>query len=340
MATDEPLGEPYELGAFLPPPESPAWEPPPWPKDCPEPGVYDDLDFATYKAIPAVNASVLKLATPLHQKAWREGRLDADTRARKFGRAFHCKALEPQHFKERFLIATACCEPLKSGARKGQPCGVASTCFDKEAGKWYCKTHAKQHETEEPTDFLSEAESQSLKEMVSQMCDVHPVGNMLHRYGGCEVTMIFERDGLPCKLRMDKWIHSDPLCPQTIVDLKKTRQYHTTEKACQTAIREFGYDVSGAWYLDGVMQLTKAGIIPESDKRTEIAWIFAEDTYPHDIAPWWAGTIMRELGRIKMESLWERYKWCIQTNKWPGGCEDITAIEPADWECRQWGLGG
>ncbi len=67
-----------------------------------EPGVYPDLPFEVYAAIPAVNASLLKAAvSPLHVQHYQTSR-DNDTASRGMLRSAHALMFEPHHFLRDF----------------------------------------------------------------------------------------------------------------------------------------------------------------------------------------------------------------------------------------------
>lgn len=88
-------------------------------------GIYRDMPFAEYAAIDAINSGIVRWgfkATMRHMLAAREGRIDNDdTKDRKFGRAIHCRLLEPERYRTDFLIATKCVATVKS--QKHALCG-------------------------------------------------------------------------------------------------------------------------------------------------------------------------------------------------------------------------
>jgi len=313
----------------------PTTEPPAWPEGMPQPGIYPDVPYDVYAGWKAVNASALKIGatvTALHMRAKIDGLLEKDTPDRMIGRAFHCAILEPDSFEGRFPVAGVCPEPLQSGKRKGQPCGSSGS-FRSDSGDWYCGVHAKAHpEAVEPEEFLTDEEHGRIVAMRKNVM-AHKVVKMLRQQGGCEVSLVWERDGIACKARADKLI-LDRACPDTIIDAKKIQPMAGTEGALQAAIRNYGYDLSAWWYVDGVHRLR-----PDK-KRPMFAWVFCEDNYPFDVRPLWASKAMLEVGRIKAERAFTSYCWCLRSGTWPGYSEDIEEIMPSDFELKRYGLGG
>ncbi|MFH1602776.1 MAG: PD-(D/E)XK nuclease-like domain-containing protein [Pseudomonadota bacterium] len=301
------------------------WTPPPWPEDCPPPGVYH-IGMAAYQRIPAANASSLKLGlqySALHMRETLGGRLHRDSAALRFGRAVHCRLLEPATFQESWPVVGPCEALLKSGARQDQPCGANGAAQD-DAGHWYCGKHLPGAHTK-PDDYVTPSEAASIKQMAASIYD-HEVVKLLRSHGGCEVTLIWERDGLPCKARLDKLI-DDPL---TVVDLKTTAFGGGTGRAIKWAVSEYQYDLSAAWYCDAVKAVT--------GNRASFFWVFAEKESPYAVAAAPLKPAMREVGRMKTNRAWAMYLHGVKTGEWPG--YGVVAVDPSDWEIKAYGLEG
>jgi len=288
------------------------------------------MPYKDYRAIAAMNVTSLKYGIQVsakHLRAALDGLFTGDTRARKFGRAIHCRLLEPQEFSTRFLLAGKCEETIKSGARQGEPCGKAAGFYD---GKmWFCGMHKKQHEgAMEPEEYVDRAEAERC-ERIAEAVKAHPIVKLLRQHGGCEVTLIWERDGLPCKARLDKHI-TGAACPDTILDLKKCQPCKADDRSLLRSIRDYAWDVQAAWYTDGAERVTGT--------RPHFAWIFMEDNEPFDVRPVWVSPAMLEIGRCKAQRGFDLFKWCLQTGRWPGYCEEIDELNPDDWERKRYGV--
>src|SRR3990167_9725358 len=100
---------------------------------APEPGIYPDVDFDTYKSWDAMNLSTLchGKVSMQHLKAAIDGVYGVtDTEDRLVGRGFHCMSLEGMAaFNERFIVAQPCCGVIKDkkSPRVGQESGSASS---------------------------------------------------------------------------------------------------------------------------------------------------------------------------------------------------------------------
>ena len=316
------------LGAFVTVDE-PVWEPPPWPEECPAVGTYN-VPYEEYRKWPALNAGALKYAVHVsakHMRAAIDGLFDSDSRDRKFGRAIHCRLLEPQEFSTRFLLAGTCEETIKSGARKGEPCGKAAGFYD---GKhWFCGMHQKAHNgASEPEEYVDRAEVERC-ERIAAAVKAHPIVKLLRQHGGAEVSLVWEWDGLPCKARLDKFITGAD-CPDTIIDLKKCQSCKADDHSLQTSIRQYGWDIQAAFYVAGAEKITGT--------RPHFAFVFMEDNEPFDVRPVWASRAMLAVGQAKVDRGFAIYKHAIATGKWPGYCEQIEEFYPANFELRQYGV--
>ncbi len=325
------LHDPDSIASFVDLPADAEPFAPEWPAECPAPGIYD-VPYEDYRAWPAINASALKIGyyvSAKHMKAAIDGLLDTDSRARKFGRAVHSRLLTPDLFRKEFLIAERCQVPVASGPRKGDPCGNWGRAFDPEFRAWFCGTHAKAHsEATEPAEYIDGDEAAALERMVASVF-AHKVVKLLRAHGGCETSVIWNRDGFACKARFDKWIRG-AACPDTLVDLKKCQSQKADDRSVQKSIRDYGWDLQAAWYTEGAEQA--------SGTRPLFAWAFLEDGEPFDVRPLWASAAMLEVGTIKMRTAFDTYKHCVEAGHWPGYCEDIEDLDPEPWECKRYGI--
>lgn len=322
---------PDTLAAFVPlDDDGDQWKPPPWPNECPR-GFCFSVSYEVYSSWPAVNSQALKIGyqvSPKHMRAVLDGHFGTDDSGdRRFGRAEHCRVLEPARYRERFLIAEPCQAPIKTGQRAGSPCGCTSSHYDAAADAWYCGTH-KPATAQTPTDYVSAADAERIERSVAEIFG-HKVVRLLRQHGGREVSIVWERDGLPCKARLDKLIRG-AACPDTVVDLKKCQPCKATDYALQRSIRDYGWDIQAAWYVDGVERLTGS--------RPLFAWIFVEDREPFDVRPVWASQAMLAVGKAKADRAWQTYLHCLQTGHWPGYCEDIEELNPTEGEMKRFGV--
>jgi hypothetical protein len=302
------------------------WKPPPWPEGLRKPGVYDGEPWEEYASWKAMNSTALKHLIDLSPKHARHAMTNrTDSRDRRFGRAEHALLLEgPEAFARRFLVACGCQAVLKSGARKGEPCGLTGAVYDGSA--WYCGKHAPEGATE-PEDYVTAEQYERMQRAIEAVY-AHPAVKLIRQHGGTEVSVVWERDGLPCKARLDKLI-LDAKCPDTILDVKKCQAFGIARHDLEASIVRYGWDVQARFYRDGVEAVT--------GKRCDFIWLFVEDGPPYDVCPLRASKRWMEVGRCRLNRAWQAWKWCIQTDTWPGVAVDIQDSDPPKWLSKRYG---
>ena len=159
-----------------------------------EPGIYTDLSWEDYRAIPAISQSVLKIlgqpgGTPKHAYAAFRGDLDRDdSEALRLGRLEHLWIVEGEkEFRERTIIAPTYCEAeVKS---KGVRCCNSPTVTDGK--EWRCGVHGKGDEWQTPADYCTDADVQRIREM-AEAVRLHPIQQHLARPGFSECVGVYE----------------------------------------------------------------------------------------------------------------------------------------------------
>lgn len=332
---DEPAANNYDRDqinlSFADIPASAANDELPWPDALPPPGLYPGVDFATYAAWPAMNATTLLwgLTSMEHMKAAMDGLLSKQSEALDFGKAYHMRLLEPELFKEKYHIKGACEELLKSGDRKGLPCGNESSSFGID-GRWLCGTHAKGKETNIPKYMISSYDN-SLIEAMAAKVKAHPVVKLLRQHGGYECSGTARVDGIPFKFRLDKGINLDGKgsCPPTLVDLKKCTAGSATTDKFSREIVKWGYHIRAAIYVDAV-----ASII---GKEPPWIWVVQEDAFPNGVNVLRATKPTIAIGRIERRTLTDAFKWCTRTGDWPGYATDFQNGDLPDYYLKRFG---
>lgn len=293
-------------------------------------GIHDAVSWEDYQAIPAVNASMLKHDTSAkHLKAAKDGLLGRDdSRDRKFGRGFHAYLLEgPTAFEKRFLVSTLCCEIIKSkqSPRHGQPCGATGVFYRQADKTWYCRKHFPE-DAIEPEDYVPATDFDYIVGVCKSIL-AHPAVKIIREHGGCEQTLIWERDGIFCKGRTDKMI-LEGNCPPTIVDVKKCTVERISQAIVEKSIADYGWDRQAYWYRDGLRRLE--GI------EANFIWIFAEDKPPHDVLPLFVEEAWFETGKVRTEKAFTLYRHGVETGLWPGVTDKLVSSFPPDWYYKMW----
>lgn len=295
-------------------------------QQLPPPGVHFGVPFADYLAWPAMSASTLKagLDSMLHLKATLDGLMVKESPALALGSAVHCRLLEPGDYKRRYKVATPCMAELKSGDRKGETCGNVASRYD--GTKWLCGTHGKKA-SEPPFAFISAAESLEIEAMAAAVHG-HPVVKLLRQHGGFEASISWECRGVPCKSRLDKLIVGGT-CPDTIIDLKTTRSGGAKPWRFEKAIRDYGYHISAAFYVDAIEAV--------ADTLCHYIWVAVEKEPPYAVSVLQADDDWLRIGRTDYRKLLGEYKVCMESGEWPGYGDNIMASHPPDWMLKQYG---
>lgn len=293
----------------------------------PSDGIHEGVPFHIYQEWPALNQSVLKhgLTTPKHMKAAWDGLMTkGDSEAMRLGRALHSKLLEPEKFNDQWVVSQGCGAVLGTGQRKGETCGKAASFrelppenveeLDEWSPLWFCGTHAKKQPCEEPIDFLTFDQVADIDAICEEMKG-DPTIALLRSLGGCEVSLVYDMNGVKCKCRLDKFIKrtktkKGELWPPTIVDIKKVRVGHATEEHWENAVRTYRYDIQAAWYVDAVGILT--GEVPV------FMWVMIEEGYPYDINVKFCSPSTLSLGRREYQRLFGMFQYGMESNEWHG----------------------
>lgn len=267
------------------------------------PGLHRDLDFATYAEIPALNSGIVNKwgdVSPLHMLEAFNGRIESDdSRDKKFGRAYHCRMLEPERFATDFLVATSCSSQFKDGSA----CKAPGKWHDGKS--WYCGRH-KTDDCTEPTDYISIEESERIEAMAARL-HKHPALGLFKRKGWSELSVVYERNGVLCKCRADRVPEEMDL----IIDIKKTQLGAARLEDCQAAIANYGYFVQAAMNVDGIKAFHPLGSEPR------FVWVFIEDKHPFGVQVVVASGQDIQDGRDVIDEVIEHYARCQKRGVFP-----------------------
>lgn len=193
-----------------------------------QPGIYYDIPNEAYHAGPGVSKSQLDdIAVCPAFYQWRKSApVDTEkTKALDMGTALHCRLLEPDEFKKRFIIAPE---------------------FNRRttAGKEEEKAFLESCENSGKTVMTSE-EGKKLELMYGSVM-AHPGCRALLEAEGKTESSIYWTDtetGELCRIRPDKFLTNSPL----ILDVKKVADMSRFARH----VEEFRYHVQAAMYCEG-----------------------------------------------------------------------------------------
>ena len=251
------------------------------------------MDDRTYHGLPRLSASGAKtlLKSPARYR-WEREHPAKPTAAMEFGTLLHCLVLEPQVFAERYAVAPAFDRRTKDGkfaaeqwaADNAGKIGVSSADMD--------KAHAMAYAVEQSG-----------------------AGDLMTG-GRFEVPVLWERDGVPCKAKLDC------VTDQAIIDLKTTSA--DDEDGLQRAAWQFGYHISAAAYIEAARVLT--------GKELPKIFVFVSSTAPHDVVLMEAGADFVEFGAALWDKAVRTYAACVEFDDWPGLAANCTGkLKPPRW---------
>ncbi|EJJ4531135.1 PD-(D/E)XK nuclease-like domain-containing protein, partial [Salmonella enterica] len=193
-----------------------------------QPGIYYDIPNEAYHAGPGVSKSQLDdIAVCPAFYQWRKAApVDTEkTKALDMGTALHCRLLEPDEFKNRFIIA---------------PEFNRRTTAGKEEEKAFLENCANSGKT------VMTAEDGRKLELMYGSVMAHPGCRALLEAEGKTESSIYWTDtetGELCRIRPDKFLTNSPL----ILDVKKV----TDMSRFARHVEEFRYHVQAAMYCEG-----------------------------------------------------------------------------------------
>ncbi|EDV0529313.1 exonuclease VIII, partial [Salmonella enterica subsp. enterica] len=193
-----------------------------------KPGIYFDITNEAYHSGPGVSKSQLDdIAVCPAFYQWRKAApVDTEkTKALDMGTALHCRLLEPDEFKNRFIIA---------------PEFNRRTTAGKEEEKAFLENCANSGKT------IMTAEDGRKLELMYGSVMAHPGCRALLEAEGKTESSIYWTDtetGELCRIRPDKFLTNSPL----ILDVKKV----TDMSRFARHVEEFRYHVQAAMYCEG-----------------------------------------------------------------------------------------
>lgn len=239
----------------------------------------------------------LRTQTPAHHKAWAASADEGDTPAKVFGKAYHCRVLEPARFAELYCQvpedAPRDLRHLRSAAKPSESTLEAIQWWD----AWAAENEGKVQ--------LSRDDLERIEEMHAALMS-NPVIATLMTEGESEVTLrwVDEETGVPCKARFDRWIEGRRIA----VDLKSTDDANPVTFA--KSIDRYGYHIQHAHYCEGArvcgMPLKNFLIIAQEKEPPYVAAV-----YQLDEAAEARGFELRARGMKTLQQ-------CRETNTWPG----------------------
>lgn len=267
-----------------------------------QPGKHVGIPFADYLSIKALNSHTLSAAigrSPLHAKAEMGGGGSSD--AKDFGTAVHAAILEPQHFDAHKRILP--------------PINAHSSTQRAERIRLI--------ESEPSAFWLERADADNIETIRANVRAFGLARKVSASKGERECTLLWSRDGVPCKARIDK------VCPGVaLVDLKTTR-----DASCEAFGRQavlLRYHNQAAWYVDGWKAVT--------GETLPYIIVAVENEYPFAVNCFSVDDDLIECGRRENDSAFADVAPCWKSGVWTGYPERLNRLYPPVWLAKKVGL--
>lgn len=231
-------------------------------------------------AVSSTQLKVMSKRTPAHFQQYFKEKRNA-TPSMEFGSAVHTALLEPERFAQEYVVSINVDRRTKDGKEQAAAFEAAN------AGK----------------TIISADDYDDIRKMVRLLRDRSEVEILLDD-SDVEVSMFWEDPDtrVLCKCR------PDALGTLAISDLKTTDDA-SPEEFIWTA-RKYGYDLSAAFYVDGVKAVTGVEL--------PFVFIVVEKTAPYGVALYEAPEEMLNSGRAKYKAALAKIAECRRTGIWHG----------------------
>lgn len=267
-----------------------------------KPGIYPDMPFAEYLAIPALSNSTAKLGL---SKSWRHAReamlgdlAPEESTVFDIGTAAHAMLLE----RSADGLAVIDAEDWRTKAAKEARDAARSAGKTPILARHFAKVHVM---VSEAHAFLAGTE----------------YAGVLNN-GQTEVTLVWEDiGGVLCKARLD-CLSADG---RVILDYKTTD--NASPEAFGRSIANYGYDFQSRWYRRGLHALTAA--------NAQFVLLAQETMNLHLCSMHALSNAYEDIVEAKVQRALREYAACLQADVWPAYAKNVHYQEPSAWALNQ-----
>lgn len=264
-----------------------------------------DVPAAEYhrRELGVASNTVLKLLrekSPAHYRHWVDAEDDSETPALAFGRAYHCRVLEPERFASEYVVAPDFGDMRSSTNRAKRDAWLAGR----------------------PGVTLLSADTSAQIEAMHAALMAHPVAAGIMRQGVSEVTMRWTdpETGVRVKARADWWVRG-----KFFMDLKTTED--ASPEGFARSVAKYGYHAQHALYCEGARECGEA-ITNYLIVAQEKAAPYVPAIYHIDTAAEARGYEMVRQGLLTMAE-------CLTANSWPGYGAGIKELSLPPWALKE-----
>lgn len=142
--------------------------------------------------------------------------------------------------------------------------------------------------------------------------------------GKAEQTLVWRDRGVLCRARLD-WLHDSHECCDDLKSTARSANPHTWERTTMWAI---GADIQAAFTLRGL----RLALGVESTFR----FVLAEIEPPYAISVITPSEQALALSNAKIDVGLDKWKRCLQEDRWPAYPPEVLTISPPPWMEQQW----
>lgn len=268
------------------------------------PGVYRDLPFEKYAAIPAVNAG--RLCAILKSAAhYQDALLTPDEE-------------EEKENKEKFAVGSLAHSMVLEGKDLRHMYAI------KPAGMSFVTKEGKAWRDAQTLPILKEEDANSIPKMAESLAKDPDSRDILKRCQDRELTVVAEIQGVLVKARFDGMFSDLDELPW-IPDLKTS--IDPSEESFSKSIYNLNYDFKAEFYR----RVYEASF----GKRPGFLWIAIEKRSPHCVCCWYPDEKTERSGHRKFERAMNLYLTCTKTGEWPGLSSGIKPIGIPKWADKE-----
>lgn len=238
-----------------------------------------------------------------------------ETSAFELGSIFHKLTLEPDDFKNEYVIvphdAPARPTSLQINAKNPSDSSVKQI-------EWW-KNFERYNGVKK---IISQADFDTASRMRDSVMNHPAAGDLLSRAGTCEETIFFHEEitGVKCKCRPDKRLES-----QFILDLKSTED--ASSEGFGRSSFNYRYHVQAPFYLYGADQVFGG--------YDTFVFIACEKEPPYAVGVYFATREILTLGLDEFTQDLAVYKECLRTNEWPSYSPIIEPLQLPVWAFKK-----
>ena len=286
------------------------------------PGVYAGLPDSIYHSWDLISNSRLSDVDGLPEMCEWSRKYGKDrTDAMRLGTAFHTATLEPDRLADEFVEPEPCSGVIKSS---GKTCGAMSAKphGDEDAPTWLCGRHNKGMGEPLEVETLPPSQRVSLGHMLTSTLRYQDAARLLDLPGSRELSIIYNRDGLMYKARIDMYATS---AGGILGDIK----------TCPDPTLEgFGRKVFTMGYLRQLAKYRRA--LRTVDMPVAYASIIAvQSVIPYAVRVYDVPEELLDLGEEDLDRLDAEYRRRSESNNWIGNDGKAVELEMPAWAVQR-----